>query len=273
MPQAIAPIAPAMYNIDMLVHQTGFGIGSDIRSHDHLGSGLHEFHYFQDGFGQFQNGSKVYQFQPGSLFYSRPSDKHGGQIGAGSPCFQLYHVQFQDTGAYQSYLERMACLFPDGAPRQLGRSLGNAMENLRRRASNPDPMIRQSADFSLLTLLCDLASSTPMVGEGPQQGYIDTALAMMQSHLGGELSLDDIVDRLGINKSYFVRLFKESVGVSPMRYYLNLRLDTASYRLANSHAKLRQIARDLGFHDEFHFSRQFKVYRGLSPLAYRQKSS
>lgn len=238
-----------------------------------MSSGLHEFHYFQEGSGLFQNGARVYAFQPGSLFYSRPSDLHGGQANPGTRCFQLYYVLFQDNGAYQPYLERMASLFPDGAPRQLGRALGNAMENLRRRVANTDPMVRQSADFSLLTLLCDLAASKPVDWEGPTREYIDTALAMMQGHLGGELSLDEIVGRLGINKSYFVRLFKESIGVSPMRYYLNLRLDTASYRLATSHASLRQIARDLGFHDEFHFSRQFKVYRGLSPMAYRQQSN
>jgi AraC-like DNA-binding protein len=92
----------------------------------------------------------------------------------------------------------------------------------------------------------------------------------MQASIHSGLDLNDLADRLGIDKAYFIRLFKRTVGLPPMRYFLGLRLDTAKHRLRNGDESLRTIASDLGFHDEFHFSHQFKTHVGQSPQAFRR---
>ena len=60
------------------------------------------------------------------------------------------------------------------------------------------------------------------------------------------------------------------MGTSPLRYYLNLKMDAAKDSLRNSEKPVRLIARELGYEDEFYFSRIFKTYEGISPLTYRK---
>jgi AraC-like DNA-binding protein len=45
----------------------------------------------------------------------------------------------------------------------------------------------------------------------------------------------------------------------------------AAKRIAETNQPLRVIAEELGFCDEFHFSRRFKQIAGVSPAVYRKR--
>jgi len=69
---------------------------------------------------------------------------------------------------------------------------------------------------------------------------------------------------------HFHELFRAATGLPPHRYLLQQRIDQAARELVQTDATMEVIADQLGFHDAFHLSKQFKRHRGMSPKAFRQ---
>jgi len=259
-----------MQNLDMRVHDTGFSSSDTICPHCHRESGLHEFHYFLDGEGTFWNDGVELPARAGTIFYSTPEQVHRARTKDPRGRFRFYYLLFTVEGDGDDLVPGLARRFGPEGSAVIGRGQALVFEEIRRRRASRDPLVRRSADFQFQALLCDLAGGGPGPAVAAAGGYVAEALNLMQASIHSGLDLDQLAGRLGIDKSYFVRLFKRSVGVPPMRYFLGLRLDTAKHRLRNSGESLRSVALDLGFHDEFHFSHQFKTHVGQSPQAFRQ---
>lgn len=73
----------------------------------------------------------------------------------------------------------------------------------------------------------------------------------------------------GFTYEQFRKKFGAAMGLPPAHYRLARRIDLAAVRLRADDAPLKTIAVELGFCDEFHFSKLFKQRTGLSPSAYR----
>jgi AraC family transcriptional regulator len=95
------------------------------------------------------------------------------------------------------------------------------------------------------------------------------ALEYLGSHWTEKFSLDRVAEASGLSKYYLDRLFKLATGVSPLSYVIALRLDGAKHLLATSTRPITEIALELGFSDQSHFTNVFKRFTGVTPAAYR----
>ena len=85
----------------------------------------------------------------------------------------------------------------------------------------------------------------------------------------GILSVDDLVERYGMNKRMLQRLFATYVGASPKWVIQRYRVHEAAERLAADPSVAQSsLAADLGYSDQAHFIRDFKAVVGTSPAAY-----
>jgi AraC-like DNA-binding protein len=75
---------------------------------------------------------------------------------------------------------------------------------------------------------------------------------------------------MGMTYAGFRKRFAKLAGITPGAFLESRRLELATRLLARPGLGLKQIARQLGFCDEFHFSRRFKRRTGLSPRDYRR---
>lgn len=100
-----------------------------------------------------------------------------------------------------------------------------------------------------------------------QEGWIDDAC----QQLAGPVAPDweELAGKYRLTYEQFRKRFSAAMGMPPARYRLTRRLELAAARLRSDDAPLREIAVELGFCDEFHFSKLFKRRTGLSPKAYR----
>jgi AraC-like DNA-binding protein len=79
----------------------------------------------------------------------------------------------------------------------------------------------------------------------------------------------EAADKAGLSVSRLRTLFKQATGLSPKQYQLEARISRASRLLSDSSLPVGIIAEQTGFESVYHFSRQFKRMRGLSPVHYR----
>ncbi|MFE5321117.1 helix-turn-helix domain-containing protein [Paenibacillus sp. NPDC056579] len=100
---------------------------------------------------------------------------------------------------------------------------------------------------------------------------MDRAKEHMERHYGDSLMIDQLGKIAGVSPKYFVELFKKLYGISAIDYLTELRMNKAKQYLIQSNARLRDIAHQVGYQDEFYFSRKFKQQVGVSPSVYVKK--
>lgn len=96
--------------------------------------------------------------------------------------------------------------------------------------------------------------------------------ALMQAKLESGLSLKQMADEVNLSTYHFSRLFKASMGVSPSRYLLQLRLDEAKRLLLQTPMQpISAIAQQTGFTDQAYLTRQFRQRFGIPPARFRDQ--
>lgn len=101
---------------------------------------------------------------------------------------------------------------------------------------------------------------------------IRPALEIMKSECHQRRSNDELAKMCGVSKNCFMKLFKETTGISPQQYYQNQIIDKSIYFLTNTSYNIAEIANLCGIEDAFYFSRMFKKHTGFSPSDYRKKN-
>ena len=100
---------------------------------------------------------------------------------------------------------------------------------------------------------------------------VETAL-WIDAHSHKSIDLEDAADQAGISPFHFLRLFSDTLGVTPHQYLVRSRLRHAARRLADDDSPITDIAYDVGFGDLSNFVRTFHRAAGASPLRFRQAS-
>lgn len=88
------------------------------------------------------------------------------------------------------------------------------------------------------------------------------------------ITIDRLAKIANVSRKYFVDLFKKTYGMSAMEYVTDVRMKQAKRLMARSEPKgmhIKTIAREVGYQDEFYFSRKFKKETGVSPSLYMKK--
>src|SRR4030081_460176 len=95
------------------------------------------------------------------------------------------------------------------------------------------------------------------------------ALWYIESHLAGELTLDDIAAIAGISRFHMVRAFAAATGLSVMRYVRARRLSEAARTLANGAPDILTVALDADYGSHEAFTRAFRDHFGVTPETVR----
>ena len=88
-------------------------------------------------------------------------------------------------------------------------------------------------------------------------------------HFREEINLDTLAEKIYLSKHYLSHLFKEEMGVSPIKYLTQKRLEESKRLLRESDLPITKIAATVGYADPIYFSQFFKKQMGCSPNEYR----
>jgi AraC-like DNA-binding protein len=100
--------------------------------------------------------------------------------------------------------------------------------------------------------------------------HVKKAVAIMEKSLRHSVGMDEIARLLTLSPEYFTRIFKRKIKMSPLQYFLRLKIEGAAGLLISTNKRISEIADWFGFENQSQFSRVFKRYTSLSPLEYRK---
>lgn len=100
---------------------------------------------------------------------------------------------------------------------------------------------------------------------GVQNSKVLTIIELMEAHLAEPLSLVEIAEAVGLSRRQIERLFRQEMGRSPARYYLEIRLDRARHLLIQSSMPVVEVAVACGFVSASHFSKCYRELYARSP--------
>lgn len=94
----------------------------------------------------------------------------------------------------------------------------------------------------------------------------------MLTHPEKEWSIAQMAKTVPLSTSRFHAVYKALFGTTPTQDLIDARVDRAKTLLRTDvNISLREVAEKLGYHDQYHFIRQFKAVTGHTPGAYRKE--
>lgn len=110
-------------------------------------------------------------------------------------------------------------------------------------------------------------------GSNNSEKMLQTMIQYIQMHFERPITLADIAGAVNVSKNTALRYFQENIGVSPVEYLIQYRLNNACKMLRETSEKITYIAGCAGYDNVSYFNRIFKKYVGKTPSQYRAERS
>ena len=189
---------------------------------------------------------------------------------------QRYTVYAKDRSVYRYLhfnglqIEKLLselCIPTEQPIKHIKESLVELFQKLAIDAESNTTLSRLRAEYHILYLLSKL--SKPLEEE-KTFGILTRVIDSMEHSFSAPYNAKNYADMLYISVSRFNHFFKESMGVSPHKYYMNIRMKNAQELLEQTNLQNNAIAKNCGYEDAFYFAQAFKKHVGTTPSEYRR---
>ncbi|MBD3917597.1 AraC family transcriptional regulator [Paenibacillus sp. PR3] len=124
----------------------------------------------------------------------------------------------------------------------------------------------QSLLYRFLAELMECADAPAIVSSSPsKEAYVRKATEWIEHNYSQKITVRQIADYIGLNRTYLSSLFQEQYGLSLQTYLLHFRMKRAAALLRNRSLSISDVSRSVGYTDPFLFSKMFKKVNGVSP--------
>ncbi|WP_394917989.1 helix-turn-helix domain-containing protein [uncultured Robinsoniella sp.] len=111
------------------------------------------------------------------------------------------------------------------------------------------------------------------IGSTKIKSEIETAVHYFNEHFSQELSIQDYAAANHISTCWFIRTFRQYMGMTPMQYITSIRITKAKELLETTDLTINEIGDLTGYQNALYFSRIFKKTVGAAPTEYRKSVS
>ena len=126
------------------------------------------------------------------------------------------------------------------------------------------------AFFRLCITSCPEESFNPEFLQRARKKYIHGKIfAAFEHYIFGHPTLDDLCGFCDMTPSFLSRRCREFFAQPPLKAFMNYKIRRIKQEMAEDpKLKLKELSDRFGFKNQFHFSRLFKQFAGLSPSAF-----
>lgn len=228
--------------------------------------------YCLDGKGYCQTQQGSYMLQANQFILLSPKQLYYYQADTENP-WTIYWVQF--NGSMMDELKEDFDLYKYEKPTNLPFN-GQILETWQEIYSSlSDGYTFENigyANLSLyrlisLVLFPNKAKKTTI--QNDREDQFEQLISYMKANVHKRLTADGIAKEFHYSSSHFSVLFKQKTGLSPIDYFIKIKIQYACQLLTQSNLIIKEIAQKVGYDDPFYFSRIFKKITGKSPVEYK----
>lgn len=140
-----------------------------------------------------------------------------------------------------------------------------------------DCVLSKLSELLFVEVVRRYVSQLPAEGVGWFAGLRDKniglALQRLHERPAHDWSLDELGKECGLSRSVLAERFAQLVGVPPIQYLAQWRIQLAATQLRSSNSSLAEIAERVGYGSEAALSRAFKRHVGVAPAIYRRREA
>jgi AraC family transcriptional regulator len=154
----------------------------------------------------------------------------------------------------------------------LGREL---RAELRRRRQLDAAYLQSVATVLVRHLLSTYVAAvrTSVESGGLPRFKLRRAVEYVQENMVEDISFRDVAAHLKMSAYHFARMFKQSTGESPHRYIVRCRIERAKALLSDARLPISDVAFEVGYKSQSHFTTCFGRLTGVTPGAFRAGKS
>jgi AraC-like DNA-binding protein len=102
-----------------------------------------------------------------------------------------------------------------------------------------------------------------------EKSVIDRAISYMKNNIAEKLTVDQIASKFSYSSSHFFSLFRQKTGMSPVDYFIHLKIQKACQLLDLTQLRVKEVAAHIGYDNAYYFSRLFAKVMEVPPREYR----
>lgn len=254
---------------DLRVFQTGYFKKAHGHSVERRNLDESVLIYCVGGKGRYTRGKSSWSIGAGDLLYISPKTHHKYEADERDPwTIHWMHI----SGARMNLYRRLIGFTQEAPVIRLGMHIEiiDLFKSFYSLYGTTNDEVHFAAMYACAQhILAAAAFAQRPANTWPQwESEIQSVIAYMELSVDRKLRLEDFSAYLGLSRFHFSRRFKSMTGVSPMKYFMNLKMKKACLLLESSSLKVKAIAEQLSFDSEYYFSRCFKACVGCSPQHY-----
>ena len=222
----------------------------------HIGPGMrpyHLVHYVESGCGILIKDGREIPVSAGEAFIIRRGEDATYIADSDDPWTYTW-IGFNGVQAERLFSLSGAVVKCGAAPFELIRRIPDTLSGREELAAAAGMML-------LSELLAD---------EVTKPDHVTEACRIIELMYMTEISVAEIAERLGLDRRYLSRIFREKIGMTVMDYVIKTRME-AAYNLLLGEMPVFRTAELVGYSDQFYFSKSFKKHFGISPSEVRRK--
>ncbi|WP_222536866.1 AraC family transcriptional regulator [Pedobacter polysacchareus] len=226
--------------------------------------------YCLAGKGQCETQNEVFSLQANQFMLLSPEQSHHFQAEQGhSWAIQWLHFSGHMANELKTNFDLKQYKKPTSLP--FTDQVTNTWQKIY--ASLSDGFALENIGYANLNLY-HLISLLLFFNKGNQnvqkdEDQLEQSIAFMKDNLHRSLTVESIAKELNYSSSHYSTLFKQKTGLSPIDYFIRLKIQYACQLLNKNTLIIKEIAQKVGYDDPFYFSRIFKKITGKSPVEYK----
>jgi AraC family transcriptional regulator of arabinose operon len=170
--------------------------------------------------------------------------------------YERYQDSFEQNASFIAYSETRLNVFND-------------IQTLMERGFEMREM--EIANIKFFDFISSLIYSKDIDPHFQEDDAVSNSIEFMKTHLESIFSVEELALKHHLSTSHYSRLFRQKTGNSPIQYFNQLKIHKSCQYLYFTDKNIKEIGSELGFNDQYYFSRLFKKLMGISPAKYRSK--
>jgi len=124
--------------------------------------------------------------------------------------------------------------------------------------------------YIIFSYLIELNKDKQNIKISIKGSHIKEAIEFITYNYQFNISVKDIASSLNLTPNYLSSIFRTEIGLTTKQFLTKFRMDKACHLLTSKKKSIKDIALEVGYKNQLHFSSEFKKHMKMSPSAYRK---